>query len=100
MLLNDLHLLACSVFVICNYLFADTASPPVDDWFVEIVRLVPLRYGCDLASAPGCSCDGTGTPSPPVFCGMTITQLKFACSRIVRALGAVYLNMSIALEIK
>ena len=37
------------------------ASPPGDDWFVGMARLVALRYGGESASAPGCLCNGTGT---------------------------------------
>ena len=42
-------------------LLADKASPPDDDWFVEMARLVALRNGGESASASGCLCDGTGT---------------------------------------
>ena len=58
-----LHLLlpACGGFFDCSYLLADKASPPDNDWFVEMARLVALRYGSESASAPGCLCDGTGT---------------------------------------
>ena len=56
-----LHLPACWYFVDCSYLLADKASPPEDDYFVEMALLVALRYGSEPASAPDCFCDGTGT---------------------------------------
>ena len=36
-------------------------TPPDEDWFVEMARLVALRYGGESTSAPGCLCDGKGT---------------------------------------
>ena len=44
-----------------NYFLAVKASPPDDDWFVEMARLVALRYGGESASVPGRSCDAAGT---------------------------------------
>ena len=48
--------LLAEIVVDCFYVLAVEASPP----YVEIARLVALRYGGESASAPGCSCDGTG----------------------------------------
>ena len=44
-----------------NYFLAVKASPPDDDWFVEMARLVALRYGGQSASVLGCLSDGIGT---------------------------------------
>ena len=70
----------CGDFVDCSYLFTDKASPPPDDvWFMEMARLVALRYGGESASASGCLCDGTGALYRLFSVNMTIL-LKFACS--------------------
>ena len=56
-----LPLPACRDFVDCSsyYVLADKSSQD-DDWFVEMARLVALRYDGESAVATGCLCDGTG----------------------------------------
>ena len=49
--------LLSEIVVDCSYVLAVKVSPPD----VEMARLVALRYGGELASVPGCLCDGTDT---------------------------------------
>ena len=60
-MLLHLHLPASRDFVNRSYLLAYMTSPPDDGWFVEMPRLVALRFGGETASAPGCLCTGTGS---------------------------------------
>ena len=40
----------------CSYLLAYKASPPDDDWFLEMARLVALHYSGVSVSGPDCLC--------------------------------------------
>ena len=49
--------LLAEIVVYCGYALGVKVSPPD----VEMARLIALRYGGELASVPGCLCDGTRT---------------------------------------